>query len=150
MIRAIGALDEANAFLGLVKVFSGKRKLKKVIKEIQTDIFSLSAIFAGSEVKFSKTRTKEIEKEIDDLEKKLPPLKNFILPGGSKTGSLLMYSRTLVRRAEREVAGLKGKKRPKPEMASYLNRLSDFLFMLARKENRDKKVKEEVWKGKRR
>jgi cob(I)alamin adenosyltransferase len=89
----------------------------------------------------------EGEKEIDALEGQLPPLKHFILPGGSKTASLLHHARTVCRRAERKVVSLSSKEKTNPTLVTYLNRVGDLLFMLARHANYKKKVDEVIWRG---
>lgn len=135
-IEAIGAIDEANSWLGITGGF----------EDIQKNLMTISSILAGADLKLPSTKTKKLERGIDGLEKLLPPLKNFILPGGGKIGAQLHYARTLVRRAERAVVGLSKKEKVKPEILVYLNRLSDYLYIKAREENFKKGVKEDVWK----
>lgn len=146
-IRAIGAIDELNSFLGVVVSFSESLNLTRRVKEIQRDLFTIGSILAGSNLRFFKTKTKRFEKAIDEIEGRLPPLKNFILPGGSKLASYFQYARSLARRAEREVVALNEVSPVKPQILEYLNRLSDYLFMLARDANYRAGVKEEVWVG---
>ncbi len=145
-IRAIGAIDEANSFLGVV--ISEDRELTE-LKEVQRNLFAIGSILAGALLRFPKTRTKKLEKAIDKAEGKLPVLRNFILPGGSPKAAKLFFARTLVRRAERVIVSLNKKEPLKPEILFYLNRLSDYLFMLGREVNFKEGVKEEAWKGKR-
>lgn len=135
-IGAIGTVDEANSYLGVIGGF----------EEIQRDLMTISSILAGAKLKFSSVKSKKLEKEIDKLDKILPPLKHFILPGGSEIGAKLHFARTLVRHAECIVVGLSKKERVKLEILVYLNRLSDYLYMKAREENFKKGIKEEVWK----
>lgn len=144
-VRAIGALDEANSYLGVI--VSEKTELKKPFNEIQKNLFVIGSILAGAKLRFSKTKTKKLERAIDRLEGTLPVLKNFILPGGSKVGAKLFFARALVRRAERAVVSLNLVEEVKPEMMVYLNRLSDYLFMIAREVNFKEGGQEEVWKG---
>ena len=138
-IEAIGAIDELNSFLGIISQ----------VKEIQKDLFVIGSILAGSELKFFRSKTKKLEKTIDKLEGELPFLKNFIIPGGSKDSAYFQYARALARRAERRVVALSKVERVKPQILSYLNRLSDYLFILARYANFGEGIKEEVWKGSR-
>jgi cob(I)alamin adenosyltransferase len=84
---------------------------------------------------------------IDKIEKDLPPLKNFVLPGGSKIAAKLQYSRAHTRRAERHIVSLNKKEKIKPVILIYLNRLSDALFVLAREQNQKVGAKEEIWGG---
>ena len=144
-VSAIGALDETNSYLGVI--VSEKTELKKSISEVQKNLFVISSILAGAKLRFSKTKTKKLERVIDRLEGALPALKNFILPGGSKAAAKLFFARALVRRAERAVVSLNLVEEVKPEIMSYLNRLSDYLFMIAREVNSQEGRKEEVWKG---
>jgi len=144
-IGAIGAIDEANSYLGVIISESGD--LKKEISEIQRNLFTIGSILAGAPLRFSKTKTKKLERGLDLLEGTLPVLKNFILPSGEKVAAKLFFARTLVRRAEREVTRLNSKEPLKPEILVYLNRLSDYLFMIGRRENFKKGIKEEVWKA---
>jgi cob(I)alamin adenosyltransferase len=146
-IRAIGAVDELNSFLGLAISFSEDQKLNTQLKEIQRDLFTIGSILAGSKLRFFKTKTKRLEKVIDKLEGDLPVLRNFVLPGGSQVASHLQFARALARRAEREVVSLSVLEPVKPRILMYLNRLSDYLFMLARDVNKKTGVKEEVWVG---
>jgi len=144
VIAAIGALDEVNSYLGIVKTTKDiGRKTKEVIEKIQIDLFTIGAILGGAKVKWPSKRVAEIERQIAKLEHKLPRQKYFILPGGTLVAAHLMYARALVRHAEREVVGLRHE-----QILPYLNRLSDYLFILARWENYKNKFKEIVWKPK--
>ncbi|MGB6838974.1 MAG: cob(I)yrinic acid a,c-diamide adenosyltransferase [Microgenomates group bacterium] len=147
-IQAIGAVDEVNSFLGVISSNNGL-KLGGILKEVQKDLFAIGSILAGARLRFYATKTRKLEKQIDELEKILPPLKNFILPRGTLAGAQLHFARALARRAERAVVFLSKEEKVKSQILTYLNRLSDFLFMLARKANYDKGVEEEIWQGKR-
>lgn len=144
-IGAIGAIDEANSYLGVV--ISESPELKKSLNEIQRNLFVAGSILAGAKLRFSKVKTRKLERVIDRLEGSLPVLKNFILPGGSKVGAKLFFARTLARRAERAVVRLNRFEKIKPEILVYLNRLSDYLFMIGREVNLKEGKKEEVWRG---
>lgn len=146
-ISSIGAIDELNSYLGVCISFSGDHLLTEKIKKIQNDLFFMGSVVGGSSLKFYKTRVKRLEKEVDDLEKKLPKLSNFIFPGGVPSGSMLHYARSLARKAEREIFKLNRKKKVSDGILEYANRLSDYLFVLARWENVKAGVKEELWKG---
>lgn len=124
-LQIIGALDEANSYLGVAKMDYKKGDgMYKKLEKIQKDLMLMSSIIAGAKLEFPKNRVSEFEKEIDKLEKNLPTLTHFIIPKGH-----LMYARALVRRVEREVVELK---RVNPEIIKYLNRLSDYLFVESR------------------
>lgn len=145
-IRSIGAIDELNSFLGVVISFSGDKSLQKRLREIQGDLFTINSILAGSNLTLSKTKVKEIEGEIDSWEGSLPVQKNFIYYGGSQVSSLLFYARALARRAERSLVSFYHRRQStNHDPLVFMNRLSDFLFILAKKINFDEKVKEEYW-----
>ena len=135
LITAIGAIDELNSFLGIV---GG-------LIDVQRNLFTINAILTGAKLEFSKDATKKLERQIDRWEGSLPVLKNFIIYGGSKKASQIFFARALARRAERELVSFKLPS-TRSEILVYLNRLSDYLFMLARKINHQKKVKEISWK----
>jgi cob(I)alamin adenosyltransferase len=145
IINTLGTLDELNSFLGVVKEFS--KFNKKEIFRIQSNIMTIASILAGSNLTLSGYETKRLEKKIDQSDEKLTRLNNFIIPGGSEESALLNYSRTLARRAEREIVSLIKKNKINPEILKYINRLSDYLFMLARDANRKKGIKEIIWKN---
>lgn len=144
-IKAIGAIDEVNSYLGITITESKNEELKNFVERIQNNLFTIGSILAGAKLKFSSNETKKLEIFIDNLEGTLPTLQNFILPGGTLTSANLQYSRTLVRKAERELVALNEKKEVPPEIIKYMNRLSDAIFMLARKENFDNKVVDIMW-----
>jgi len=144
----IGELDELNSILGLVASFLKERQKKELIERIQKDLFLIGASLAGKGGggEYLKKEVKEFEKEIDRLEEKLPPLGNFILPGGKQTASLFHLSRSICRRGERRVVELAKKQKIEGEILAFLNRLSDLLFVLAREENAKAGIKEKIWK----
>lgn len=135
-IRAIGAIDELNSFLGIVGDLT----------YVQENLFVINSILAGSKLRFSKFQTKKLEREIDKLEGTLPVLKNFIHYGGSPKASLLFYARAICRRAERSLVSFSKEQVVKPEISIYMNRLSDYLFMKAREVNFKEGIKEKAWK----
>ncbi len=129
VINALGSLDEANSWLGVVGGF----------KNIQKDLMTISSILAGAKLEFPQSKTKKLELEIDKLEKKLPKLKGFIIPEGKS--AKVHFARALVRRAERAVVSLHSSRfLVRSSILVYLNRLSDYLFILARYPN----IKEET------
>lgn len=146
-IASIGAIDELNSFLGVVKSFSIDKNLQKKVTEIQGNLFTINSILAGSKLRFSKVKTKKLEKEIDKWEGTLPVLKNFIYYGGSADSSLIFYARGLCRRAERSLVSLSHIQYTNPDILTYMNRLSDYIFMLARNVNHNLGIKEEVWRA---
>lgn len=145
-IAAIGAVDEFNSLLGIVISGSKDRNLNEHLKKVQNDLFNIGAILAGAKLSFGAAKAKKLEKVIDILEGKLPVLKGFILPGGGEVAARLFFARALVRRAERGIIALNRAEPVRPEILVYINRLSDYLFMLAREQNSKAKIKEESWR----
>lgn len=150
-VETYAAIDELNSIIGEAIAFLPKSKvtsLKRDLENIQHDLFSIGSALAMPHpipVTGLEKRPKEFEEQIDSLTKKLPDLKNFILPGGTKAGSLLHVSRTFARRAERKVVNLTEKEEVDENILIYLNRLSDLLFTLARYINHQEKQREIKW-----
>jgi cob(I)alamin adenosyltransferase len=150
-VAAYGDVDELNAWLGLVRASGGaSRRLEEMLVQIQRDLFALGARLADPSHKIADRVTKaqvhsehvtRLEGWIDRLDAELPPLRRFILPGGTERGALLHVARTVCRRAERSVVGIGGD----PELIVYLNRLSDLLFVMARAENNTAGTPETEW-----
>lgn len=150
-VETYAAIDELNSIIGETIAFLPKSafiSIRKELVQIQHDLFAIGSALAMPHplpVAGIENRPKEFEQQIDELTKKLPELKNFILPGGSKAGSLLHGARTFARRAERRVVALTEKEEVDQEILIYLNRLSDLLFTLARYTNHQQKQKEIKW-----
>jgi len=153
-VTAYGEVDETNAVLGVVLAHSRVAKVNDLLRGIQRDLFALGAELAdvrpagkGRKAKAAVTKAlvTRLEKAIDAHERGLPPLRAFILPGGSRAGALLHLARTVCRRAERSVVGLARTAKVDPLAIVYLNRLSDLLFVLARYENARAGEPEETW-----
>jgi cob(I)alamin adenosyltransferase len=134
-IRAYGAVDELNSALGLCLVARPDATLQRV----QRELFDLGADLALAKggPRITKEHVARLDQELDALERALPPLKNFILPGGGEAAARLHVARTACRRAERELVALAGAEPVEPHALVYLNRLGDLLFLLARQANRD-------------
>jgi cob(I)alamin adenosyltransferase len=145
-LRAIGAIDELNSYLGVSASYSENPETCKFISSLQRDLFLLNSILAGNRARFSAARTKKLERRIDEADKTLPKLANFILVSGTKLAVHLQYCRSLARRAERQVVALSQKEKVNAEVLRFLNRLSDLLFTLAREANHQAKVKDELWR----
>jgi len=148
-VEAYGSVDELNAVLGIVIAFAENNELKDSLSAIQRDLFVVGSELASVGVKkhINPARVSEIESQIDKVEELLPPLNHFILPGGSKNASLLHLARTICRRAERRMVALSEKEKINLDLIVYMNRLGDYLFVLARSVNYRKKIAEVVWKG---
>ncbi|MFH1442633.1 MAG: cob(I)yrinic acid a,c-diamide adenosyltransferase [Candidatus Micrarchaeota archaeon] len=148
-ICVYGELDELNSILGMVRGCSKHSELNPLLKTLQEDLFIVGADIAAEHAKIGRTSAKmveRLEKEIDGLEEKLPPLNNFILPTGTQAASTLHFARSVCRRTERRLIELHQKEQMNPEILQYVNRLSDLLFVMARTANRLDGHKEEVWK----
>lgn len=136
LINAIGAIDELNSFLGTIGGLT----------EIQRNLFTINSILTGAKLELPKDATRKLEREIDKWEGSMPVLKNFIIYSGSKKATQIFFARSLTRRAERSLVNLKIKSQ-KLEIFAYINRLSDYLFMLARFTNFRSKISEKIWKA---
>lgn len=160
-IEALGAVDEANSAIGLALSFlpieTSLQTSREQLEWVQHTLFDVGAALATplncqQEKKKEKTRFDYegvgiLEKWIDEMEEKLPPLKQFILPGGHPTGAALHLSRSLIRNAERCVIPLHEREMICPAVLVYLNRLSDYLFVVSRFINHALKVPETTWKA---
>lgn len=147
-VETLGALDELNSFLGIARSFCDNPERDVFIKDIQDNLFRICAIIAGSDLKFNKSNTTRLEKEIDRIEEKVGPISSFRFSQGSRFATHLMYARSLARRAERRTVALNRLEKIHPNILQYLNRLSDMLFMLFREANFDAGVAEEGWSPK--
>jgi cob(I)alamin adenosyltransferase len=159
IIDAIGIVDECNSSIGVAIAFLPKEvcfdPIKEELETIQHALFDVGAALAtpqtrASEKKIEKTRfdeesTERLEGWIDFWETKLPPLKTFILPGGHQAGALLHMARTNCRTAERLVAPLQQNAEVSLHVLRYLNRLSDYLFVISRVVNQMTKMEETPW-----
>lgn len=154
-VEAYGTVDELNSHLGSALAAGLEPDLSGEIVAIQGELFVLGSQLsfpAGEREKYSvpvigQDRVDALERLIDRLEEGLEPLKNFILPGGSESGSRLHLARTVCRRAERLLSALAGEEEVEAVSIRYLNRLSDALFVMARHENHRKGISETAWKG---
>lgn len=144
--EAFGNIDELNSYTGVIISQLQDNPLKEKLYRLQKNLLTIGSIIAGSDLKLSFIETRKLEKEIDLMDKKLPKLTNFIYPGGNIISAKLHYLRTLARRAERSVVGLSETEKVAPLILKYLNRLSDYLFTLARNENFKLGVKEKIWR----
>ena len=153
-VECYGEVDELNACLGVVRAQHEDAGLDTLLAHIQKDLFALGAQLADPQGRVADRKpkaavtpahVKRLEDAIDAREESLPPLKAFILPGGSPAAALLHFSRTMCRRAERRVVALAHHDEVDPQVVTYLNRLSDLLFVLARDANRTSGVTEEPW-----
>jgi cob(I)alamin adenosyltransferase len=152
-VGAYGDVDELNAWLGLAAASGLDPALASGLERIQRDLFAVGARLADPAHRIADRVTKtavapddiaRLESWIDELEAELPPLRRFILAGGSPAGAALHVARTVCRRAERAIVGL-GPESVEPGVITYINRLSDLLFVMARAANRREGVEEQEW-----
>ncbi len=158
-IDSYGTIDELNAWLGLIRDQEIDTHSKKLLAIIQDKLFTLGAVLATDPEKALLKSGKErlnipkinasdielLEKEMDVMNESLPPMTHFILPGGHTTVSYCHIARTVCRRAERMATQLFEKEPFEENVLSYINRLSDYLFILARKLSKDLKADEIKW-----
>jgi cob(I)alamin adenosyltransferase len=150
-IIAYGTVDEANASLGIVLTNTLDSDIVNVLERIQNELFVAGADLSNPNLKQKDNRVissmvEDIEASIDKFEEELPPLTNFILPGGDIAASQLHFTRTVVRRAEICLVVLKDQEEINEYCLKYLNRLSDLLFVLARVINKRKEKQDTIWK----
>jgi cob(I)alamin adenosyltransferase len=140
-ITAQGEVDEASSAIGLARLHHPEDGEGGLLATVQNDLFDLGADIAvpgaggDGRLRITPERTQWLEREIDRINQFLPPLKSFVLPGGSPLAAHLHLARAVVRRAERALAALAAAEPVNPEAMRYLNRLSDFLFVMAREAN---------------
>jgi cob(I)alamin adenosyltransferase len=143
-IDAYGTTDEANSVLGIAILHTNNADLKKILTRIQNDLFDCGADLCVPQtntdlgyvpLRMTQSQTDYLETQIDYFNKGLPPLTSFILPGGTVFAGYMHHARTIIRRSERLVVGLSAHDTINPHILSFLNRLSDFLFVIARFDN---------------
>ncbi len=152
-VAAYGTIDELNAQLGVVLAVGPTEELVEPLRRIQNELLHAGAELCVPESAratapgptIEKRHVEELEKLIDRLNKTLPPLKNFVLPGGSPAAAHLHVARTVCRRAERAVIALTEREPIGKHVTSYLNRLSDALFVMARYQNKVAGADEPLW-----
>lgn len=157
-VESYGNIDELNSFIGFAKSEITDEKVLEQLKKIQFDLFTVGSESATPIDKLtlangksrllliiSETEIVELEHWMDEFEKDLQPLQYFILPGGGKSATSLHICRTVCRRAERSLVFLNESEEVRPELIKYLNRLSDYLFVLARYVSKLSDETEEYW-----
>jgi cob(I)alamin adenosyltransferase len=139
-VAAVGAVDEANAAIGVARLHSTGES-DAMLARIQNDLFDLGADLCrprdppkgkGPALRIVQVQVERLEREIDAMNAGLAPLNSFVLPGGSAASAQLHLARTIARRAEREMTALAMRETVNPIAIRYINRLSDHLFVLAR------------------
>jgi cob(I)alamin adenosyltransferase len=147
-VEAYGTVDEANSAIGVVlAVAAVPQDIRDCLVDVQHDLFELGGeLCIPGHSAVSSAFTDRLEAELQGFNEGLPPLKDFILPGGGEAAAACHLARTIVRRAERRVIALAGSAAVRPEVIQYLNRLSDLLFIVARILSRVETGKEVLWK----
>ncbi len=135
-IEAIGAVDELNSALGVLLAETLPETARSCLDNVQNDLFDLGGeLSVPGHAIMSKAHVERLERELDRFNASLPPLKDFVLPAGTRAAALAHVARTVCRRAERRIVTLSRKQKIAPALPAYLNRLSDLLFVLARSLN---------------
>ncbi|MBP7508638.1 MAG: cob(I)yrinic acid a,c-diamide adenosyltransferase [Prolixibacteraceae bacterium] len=150
-LEAYGTIDELNSWLGLIRSSCDDENLKERLFSVQNCLFIIGSNLATDEDKsdlrkqlfIKEEKITELEKEIDIMQEILPPLNNFIIPGGSICSGYIHIARTVCRRAERRIAVLNNE--GNNTIIKYINRLSDYLFVLSRYVNYKNSVNEVFW-----
>ena len=152
-VDAYGEVDELNAWLGVVRAAGVDAEIDEMLARLQRDLFALGSRLADparriagrvSKAAIGDEDVSRLEAWIDSLEEHLPPLRHFILPGGTTAGAALHLARTVCRRAERRMVGL-GPEAVDPVLIAYINRVSDLLFEMARAVNARAGAAEAEW-----
>jgi cob(I)alamin adenosyltransferase len=151
-LEAYGTIDELKSWVGLIRDKLEDETIRQVLAEILDRLFTIESLLAsdGSEIrkKLPSLKTSDIEfleKEIDRMNESLPPLKTFVLPGGHEIVSFTHITRTVCRRAERIIVKLDTSTPVDPLITQYINRLSDYFFVLSRQLSVDLGAKETPW-----
>jgi len=153
-VESYGTLDEANAVIGIAQLHTANdTKLDAALSRIQNDLFDVEAELClsqkgpgGARMTVTDAQVSWIEKEIDEMNADLQPLKSFVLPGGTAAAANLHLARTVCRRAERCTLSASRTSPVRSELIVYLNRLSDLLFVLARYENQQAGLSDIPWR----
>jgi cob(I)alamin adenosyltransferase len=154
-VEAYGCVDELNSAIGMALAFVQQADLREALAGVQNELFNIGSELASETGKASEAghmftdeeaKIAALEGLIDDYDARVEPLRTFILPSGSPGGSTLHLCRTVCRRAERAVVRLSREEPVNPAVLTYLNRLSDLLFVLARYANKSDGVVETEWR----
>ena len=147
-IRCIGEIDELNSFVGSSKIYANIEDDFSLLNDIQNNLFNIGGELSVPESKnelLKENSVTDLEERIKLMNKELPPLKEFILPGGNEFSARLHIARSVCRRVERNIIELVEIESGSDLWIKYLNRLSDYLFVLARYQNKNKYNAEQQW-----
>lgn len=153
-IEAYGTVDELNAYIGLIRGQPVNKKREALIHHIQNQLFSIGSLLAAQPGKnlsylpdLKESDVIMLEEAMDEMNGVLPEMKNFILPGGNQAVSFCHIARCVCRRAERRVVALADQEEVAAIIVIFLNRLSDYLFVLSRMMAKELEAEEIIWKG---
>ncbi len=154
-LEAYGTVDELNAQLGLLVTYLTDDQDRAFVRAVQHRLFAVGSHLATDREKtplsaagiITTEDVESVEREIDHIDAALPSLTAFVLPGGNRAAACCHVCRTVCRRAERRILALAEKAEVAPQLLAYINRLSDYLFILSRKMNRDEGIEEIFWKN---
>ncbi|NQT62950.1 MAG: cob(I)yrinic acid a,c-diamide adenosyltransferase [Candidatus Marinimicrobia bacterium] len=149
-VTAYGEVDELNSIIGFAMTQAPDTMSAQILSDVQHTLFDLGGELASAGMitgLVSQQQVKALEQHIDQINADLPPLEEFILPGGSASAAALHLARTVCRRAERVIITLDQKEAITPEIIQYMNRLSDLFFVMARYENQRNGAQEVYWKN---
>lgn len=152
-LEAYGTVDELNSHLGLLITYLPHQQDQRFLQHVQDTLFAVGSHLATDQEKtklkaasvITPEQVEAMEREIDRLDAQLPPLTAFVLPGGSRGAAVCHICRTVCRRAERRILALSEQAEISLQLLAYVNRLSDYLFVLSRKMNLDEKKEEIFW-----
>ncbi|RMG19366.1 MAG: cob(I)yrinic acid a,c-diamide adenosyltransferase [Bacteroidetes bacterium] len=151
-IEAYGTVDELNAYMGWIHELEVAEAFRPLIRQVQHNLFVVGSILATDPTRsafkppaLSADCTAALEASIDEMEAHLPPLKNFVLPGGHQANALAHVARCVCRRAERRIVALHAEEAVPEPILPYLNRLSDWLFVLSRRFSQLTQSPEILW-----
>ena len=152
-IESYGTVDELNSWIGLIRDQNIDNHSKEILIHIQDRLFTIGSHLASDPAKkgmkipdIKEEDITRLENEMDKMNESLPEMKSFVLPGGHTTVSYCHIARCVCRRAERCAVGLASQEKVDDILIKYLNRLSDYLFVLSRKLSQDLKAEETPWK----
>jgi cob(I)alamin adenosyltransferase len=153
-LEAYGTIDELNATIGVIRSYNLPENVAEILVEIQNKLFNIGSRLASDEkgeeftlkLSITEDHISFLENAIDEMEEELPELTHFILPGGDLAAAQCHVARTVCRRAERRILEFAENEIVQTETLKYINRLSDFLFVLARKLSASSGIEEKPWK----
>jgi len=146
-VAALGDLDELNSAIGVLLAEAVPERIRTILEGVQHDLFDLGGdVSIPGRATVSEEQIRRLERSLEEFNAALPPLKEFILPGGTRAAGLAHLARTICRRAERSLVALGSSEKVAVEARVYLNRLSDLLFVLGRTLNREGGQGDVLWR----